>query len=611
MVQIFFTKSSSSSSPLSSSSSSSLSPSTHVSVWFWMLCVLLMMLVTWSGEMVAARDLRNRRTVGNVVDNVTTDPTPPRRWGAEAEGTTLIGHMCAAQCNACENIAQCQRLCRSNLTRTWIMNCQEQETEVYQAYYDPGDSYLTRSSECPGTCSMLKDQDEAGYFIPLTPEVVLVRDVTNHSVTLTWSTPDAAPSHIVYVVQEKEKNDWAEAHLVMGADHFTRHNLSVCSCPTYRVAAVSRYGSYWFSEEVTSPDMSPGLPKGLHVRNIVHDPSIASFVITMAWLNPDGWDLQDLKGDNPFSWQHYIRCPPSVTFIPDIFEDKHNFTNHLNTLTFHVADFVIGCKIIYAVATHSKCSADLVSERAYLTMDFSCHSVEDLYSGPYCTPPPFNPPGNVQGVSISVFPGMHGARAHVTWRPPSDLGSAGVVGFYTVFFGFIQDTYGFMTFKDNFYQNVTLPGEVTEADIPIAEGNGSGDKFGILVMAGAPGQAIDHPIGFMNEVHATMSDGRVLLDEDIVVYQLEETREVRVYWSPPSPSLDATGVALQWGPVSKHLIDLIADTGGGGGGAGGGEDDVEGWNEVTYQTNVTDTGVSLSVSNVTVLEERRTGVPRD
>ncbi|KAL8614868.1 hypothetical protein ACOMHN_059207 [Nucella lapillus] len=351
-----------------------------------------------------------------------------------------------------------------------------------------------------------RTRTRAGYFIPVRPEVVLVRDVTNHSVTLTWSRPDT-PSHIVYVVQEKEENHWAEAHLVMGADHFTRHKLDVCSRPTYRVAAVSRYGSYWFSEQITTPDMSPDPPGNLHVKTIEHNPDISSFSITLSWFNPP-----------------------------------------------------------------------------------ACESVEALYSGPYCTPPPFNPPGNVKNVHITVFPGVHGARAHVTWWPPSDLGSAGVIGFYRVFYGFIKDTYGFMTFRDNFYQNITLPGGLRETDIPIAQGSSSGDKFGILVMAGAPGQAIEHPIGFMNQVHATMSDGRVLLDEDIVVYQLEDTREVRVYWNAPSPGLNSTGVALQWGPVNRRHADVISDVQ---------KDDVTGL--VTHNGTAFD--VELSVWNTTVLKE--------
>ena len=54
----------------------------------------------------------------------------------------------------------------------------------------------------------------------MTPDVVLVRDLSNHSVTLTWSPPPNTPSPIVYVVQEKEESGprhlrhWAEAHLV-------------------------------------------------------------------------------------------------------------------------------------------------------------------------------------------------------------------------------------------------------------------------------------------------------------------------------------------------------------------------------------------------------------
>ena len=66
-----------------------------------------------------------------------------------------------------------------------------------------------------------------------------------------------------------------------------------------------------------------------------------------------------------------------------------------------------------------------------------------------------DPPGKVQHVQISVVPGMHGARAHVTWAPPTDLGSAGAIGYYTVYYGLVDEVWGF-GFKDNVFHNITV-----------------------------------------------------------------------------------------------------------------------------------------------------------
>ena len=66
-----------------------------------------------------------------------------------------------------------------------------------------------------------------------------------------------------------------------------------------------------------------------------------------------------------------------------------------------------------------------------------------------------DPPGKVQDVRISVVPGMQGARARVTWAPPSDLGSAGAIGYYSVYYGRVDEVWG-LGFKDNVFHKLTL-----------------------------------------------------------------------------------------------------------------------------------------------------------
>ncbi|KAK7104273.1 hypothetical protein V1264_019023 [Littorina saxatilis] len=554
--------------------------------------LLLMSSSVSSSSVVEEKGGLNKRSSGLELQQLTPSWSDGKQW---------INHMCAAQCDAfCnENPLECGQVCRSNATRTWIIKCHEnQEKEAQATYYDTEDSYLTRNSECPGACSVLRDQEEAGYFIPPTPEVSLVRDKLTNSVTLTWTRPETTSS-IVYVVQEKEESGpqhlrhWSEAHIMIGGDHFTRTGLGVCSNPTYRVAAVSRYGSHWFSDEITSSDLTPGAPEMLGVTNQIYDASLPeSFVFTITWKNPEGWELPDLKPNKPFGWHFYIKCPPALYAVKPI-EDKHSYSNNGNTLTFHIGVFAVGCKIIVAVNATSKCGDDLSSDRAYHTIDLACQSVKDIYHGEYCTPPPFDPPGNVQDVKIYIVPGMHGARAHVTWAPPTNLGSAGIVGYYTVFYGFVDEVWGF-GFKDNIYFNVTVPQEKRQIDVPVLQPNNPNSKFGILVMAGAAGQTIDNPIGIMNVVNASFSRGKVLLDEDIVVYQIDESR-VRVYWSPPPPSVrDVTGVALQWGKLSPRHTDVKFDS-----------------NDLDPAYNVTSDHVKFLVENTTVVNEAREKGPRD
>lgn len=67
-----------------------------------------------------------------------------------------------------------------------------------------------------------------------------------------------------------------------------------------------------------------------------------------------------------------------------------------------------------------------------------------------------NPPGNIRKVQVHVVPSVYGPQTHVSWDPPTDLGSAGVVGSYVVFYGLLDSN--LIGFVPDTYHNTTVPG---------------------------------------------------------------------------------------------------------------------------------------------------------
>lgn len=516
-----------------------------------------------SGKTGEQGEPKRRRSRQTDEVNGSTWAAMDRRW---------INHMCAAQCDACtQNAGACQTICRDNSAqRNWITMCPNFAQE-FQDFNNLEHAYQTNATGCPGTCSILRNQNDASYFIPMTPELVLVRDMGNRSVTLTWSRPGTREP-VVFVVQEREQigsqnlRQWTAAHLVMGGGHFTRYNLDVCSTPTYRVAAVSRFGSYWFSPEVSTPAIAPEKPLMFRATRSSYDDNFREFTISVSWQTPRGFNLKDLRPNNPYMFQAQFLCDGRLA--PDIFVDDTNYDDLENTLTFHVIEEVVNCEIVLMLSATSACDDRLESQISYLSLNFSCLAINDIYGGSNCDHSnQYIPPMNVQNVQVTVLPtGQHGVRAHVTWWPPRDLGSEGRVDYYVLFYGFIHPIFQW-GFDKNVYGNITVPGDILQAEIAVPTSTNdvnNSSRFGILVMPGVNGHEIGNPIGIMHVVPSptfAIASGTALLENDdlVIYYKQESPSSVEVYWIRPEPNAldkrDATGGALLWGPVSEADVN--------------------------------------------------------
>ncbi|GFO03897.1 PiggyBac transposable element-derived protein 3 [Plakobranchus ocellatus] len=156
----------------------------------------------------------------------------------------LCDAQCAAMCitlgdDVCESICGKSGQRRSRTTQcSWLLKCQH--------------------SGCTGSCSTMPQADLLGP-VPVTPQVSVARSPWTGYINLSWPMYElAGDEKTVYLVSQKTGYcSWAQLGWVLGNRYILTNITDMCTLPTFKVAAVSRFGSRWFSEEVTTPEMDP------------------------------------------------------------------------------------------------------------------------------------------------------------------------------------------------------------------------------------------------------------------------------------------------------------------------------------------------------------------
>jgi hypothetical protein len=117
-------------------------------------------------------------------------------------------------------------------------------------------------------CCILFLYFAAGGFIPMIPEVVLVRDISNRSVTLTWSRRSTSEP-VAFVVHEREERrpqhlrHWTVAHLV--SSHCQRMSKKIsfftCSASNMGRSKLTLFTMLWIVSNRKSHQFRLGLLK--------------------------------------------------------------------------------------------------------------------------------------------------------------------------------------------------------------------------------------------------------------------------------------------------------------------------------------------------------------
>ncbi|KAL3873655.1 hypothetical protein ACJMK2_036749, partial [Sinanodonta woodiana] len=176
----------------------------------------------------------------------------------------------------------------------------------------------------------------------------------------------------------------------------------------------------------------------------------------------------------------------------------------------------------------------------------------------------FNPPGNVESVSVTVDHNYLHLGLHITWSPPSDLGSQGDVDYYIIHTGRVERHEAPVPPT---FLGIPTPMTVNKSsrDVILPLSNyGLPYTYGVQIVPVAPGQIIkDNEWGlypvysvrvtYGSDVESVLDKGRLLYNSsDVLIVYVPSMLEVQFMWNLPQVRIGNTSVnhyALQWGPL--------------------------------------------------------------
>ncbi|XP_052767193.1 uncharacterized protein LOC128207991 isoform X2 [Mya arenaria] len=485
--------------------------------------------------------------------------------------------LCAAQCEAfCLDTKNPDSCALCNTTVHWITNCDE--------------------PYCYGTCSVLRTNYDSHKNQVVRIPVVNVRALPDgQSMELMWSRPELIISsspmsmyNIIYIIERTQADPrypGISTTQLKGWVTDTRYEVALtghCSQVRYRVMAINQFGSSGFSNPVYAPSLSPGpvqnihlTGKGIYYYEDKNNTAFSEFMTVLKWDNPVGWDDRDI---DHYEWNQMMNR--SCEYIShDSLPILKKMINQSNHILMTISSVSIGCKFLAQVRAVSKCNTK--GPWANLLVDLTnCSSI----NGYMCQDKPFDPPGKVGNVTLSVtsktedevmnyllYPNLKLTSPlhvflHVHWRPPLDLGSHGYVDHYIVrsgkaerqLFPIPPEFIGMPASKKAPNDTVEMIFEVETYSIPYT--------FGVQVIAVGPSQTItDNQWGLFpmhtmevsrndSAIMHFMKEGQVLLDQaGIVIIYVKNTMPVHfVFDDSPMGRVGNTTVdrfAMQWGPL--------------------------------------------------------------
>ncbi|XP_046575665.1 uncharacterized protein LOC124283699 isoform X2 [Haliotis rubra] len=486
--------------------------------------------------------------------------------------------VCDAQCEAlCQEqpdpADKCEDLCRPSTRRQWIINC-------------------TDGGDCRGAgyCSVLKNISQGGY-LPPKPDVKILRDPVTRNIMLHWTLDTTTQHKIIYIVQwdlalhpetlfnvpplpsqsprELKSISWYTQGWTISDTYLVNEETDVCVRPMFRVAAVSRFGSRWFTDPIKTPAIAP-----VEVRNITHSPFVydaktEEIKFVLYWQEPEGWNNSEII---MYSWTKNLDqpCSNSGQSVP-VFFDSQTSTHHSNSLNVRMPKGGMGCKFKFQVRAFSRCTPNAVGPYSCININIDCNNV----IGFSCPKTPiYNPPGNVVNITMMVVPIQRGYRVLMGWRPPTDKGSIGQIDQYHLRWGKLNlSTYDPLIGLGTLYNTSTktVPGNNTWAEIQFANSTqNTSDTYGVQIIATPPGHSLvgswlspvtsmsPWPIGDDDAPPAITTKielpeyATVLKDDDgVVIVLVPKARGAKVYVAMPEERsrTNLKGFSLQWGLV--------------------------------------------------------------
>lgn len=353
--------------------------------------------------------------------------------------------------------------------------------------------------------------------VPNTPRVSVSRDVMGN-IMISWPIYNLENNEkTVYLVSQATGYcTWAQLGWVKGNRYIVTNIPDLCTRPIFRVAAVSRFGSRWFSKEVETPEKIPGPPRNLTFR-LSPEVSDSEAKFHLEWRSPWGWP-QDLL---QFDLMSKMDCPHYLDKVY-IYRDKSAVRIDLNID--HVPETVyvisgriplraVGCRITFLVGAKPKCVREtLVKSSSVATTSFlfECSAL----SG--CKAPPVETPDSVQGkgvypspvrnVTLVVMPVPdHRLLARVFWLPPERPGSGGYVEVYHLFWGLVDiglESDLDATFKDELART-TVPGDQLTSELLLNVSSFEPyETLGVIIIGAGPNQTVTP--GFSN-IHRSVN----------------------------------------------------------------------------------------------------------
>ncbi|XP_071080582.1 uncharacterized protein [Haliotis cracherodii] len=487
--------------------------------------------------------------------------------------------VCDAQCEAlCQEqpdlVDKCEDLCRPSTRRQWVFNC-------------------TDGGDCRGAgyCSVLKNISQGGY-LPPKPDVKILRDPVTRDIMLHW-TLDATTQHkVIYIVQwdlavhpemlfnvpplpspnpqKLRSNAWYTQGWTISDTYFVNEVTDVCERPMFRVASVSRFGSRWFSDPITTPAIAP-----VEVRNITHSPFVfdartEEIKFELYWQEPEGWKRSEII---TYSWTENLDQPCSNSdsgqSVP-VYFDSQNSTHFTNILNVRIPKGGMGCKFKFQVRAFSRCTPNVVGLSSRININIDCNNVIG-FSCP--ATPIYNPPGNVVDITMLVVPIQTGHRVLMGWKAPTDKGSVGQIDQYHIRWGKLNlSTYDELMGLGTLYNTSTktVPGNHTWTEIQLANStHNTSDTYGVQIIATPPGHrlvgswlspvtsmspapireddsepAITTPIKLPEEYATVLKD-----DNGVVIVLVPKAQAARVYVAMPEERSrdNLKGFSVRWG----------------------------------------------------------------
>ncbi|CAG5133024.1 unnamed protein product, partial [Candidula unifasciata] len=480
--------------------------------------------------------------------------------------------MCQAQYRAwCRDQgANCTNTSQIPANATWLVRCDQADTNQTDTH-------------CEGTCSYLASVE--GY-VPEQPNVNIDRVPLTRVVELSWRADPQSLSEVVYVIASSQANTTATLDMVQlseaGNVTYQLRVPDICWTPEIRVAAVSQFGSRWFSDVVDIPDLIPGPPQDMNLTSLNFDPAIeAEFIFyTLEWRPPDGWSSLDLELEHKFDY--LTECVQTPDLIPlSLFVDKfQRFPSQAPSnsaaqgafrLTGRIPTDAIGCNITFSIRAISRCSDAAVGAEGRHSLNLSCDKVPG-YRGKSCGPSSVVFPGPVNDARFVIVPDAEGLLGLVSWRPPDSMGSFNNLDSYHVFWGIMDlmnsDPIAQLT---DLLGHAAVPGTKLEADLNLnVTWLHPEETVGVMITAAGQGQVIDLPFSDIyvpaNGITSTTQPGTIIADDDIIIVLERVTDQsccADIFWRRTGVGDEdnlAVSYDIQWGLLfgGDNITDATA-----------------------------------------------------